>query len=173
MKVNIAGVGLIPRVGLLAPVYGKDLTKDTVKVILGYSSFRVYVAATGVRITKKNIDAIFGADVKKTIATPSTAVVVESVKKTATVKKSSKKEKIEPVIEVEEEQPVEIEQVLEPVTFSDEVENIVESVTFNEETENVSEPTTFSDEENEDVPAEEDVAEEKPVYTNNKKKKRR
>lgn len=171
MKVNIAGVGLIPRVGLLAPVYGKDLTKDTVKVILGYSSFRVYVAATGVRITKKNIDAIFGADVKKTIATPSTAVVVESVKKTATVKKSSKKEKIEPVVEVEEEQPVEIEQVDEPITFSDEVADVVASTASEEVPEDEGFPV--DDIIDEDTPAEDDVVEEKPVYTNNKKKKRR
>ena len=49
MKVNIKGVGLIPRVGLLAPVFGKDLSKDTVSVILKYSSFKVYVAAKASR----------------------------------------------------------------------------------------------------------------------------
>ena len=32
MKVNIAGVGLIPKLGLLAPVYGKDLSKADVSV---------------------------------------------------------------------------------------------------------------------------------------------
>ena len=65
MKVNISGVGLIPKVGLLAPVYGKDLTKDTVAVILGYASFKVYVASTGVQITKKNINEIFGPKAAK------------------------------------------------------------------------------------------------------------
>ena len=82
MKVNISGVGLIPKVGLLAPVYGKDLAKDTVAVILNYASFKVYQASTGIRITKKNIDDIFGGAVKQAAtAIPVTAPAAHTVPK--------------------------------------------------------------------------------------------
>jgi ribosomal protein L12E/L44/L45/RPP1/RPP2 len=81
MKVNISGVGLIPKVGLLAPVYGRDLTKDKIEVILGYKAFKVYVAASGVEITKKNIDELFGTAVKQA-ASPAPAPAPKKEKKT-------------------------------------------------------------------------------------------
>lgn len=158
MKVNISGIGLIPGVGLLAPVYGKDLTKDKVAKILNYASFKVYVAATGVRITKKNIDEIFGGGAKKAVTpptppappAPSAPVVEEKPKKS---KKAPKP--VEPVVEepVVEETPVEIEQVEEPVVLDEVVEAPVVEDTVAEE-----------------APAEEE--DEVPTYTSKKKKRR-
>ncbi len=159
MKVNISGVGLIPKVGLLAPVYGKDLTKDTVAVILNYASFKVYVAATGVRITKKNINEIFGEVVRQAVATPAPT---PAPKKKAT-KKAPKVE--EPVVE---EKPVEIEQVEEPVVL----DAVVEAPAVEEPIEEVPADEGFpvDDIVDEDTPAEEET--EKPVYTSKKKKRR-
>ena len=161
MKVNISGVGLIPKVGLLAPVYGKDLTKDTVAVILNYASFKVYVAATGVRITKKNINEIFGEVVRQAVATPAPTPTPASKKKAT--KKAPKVE--EPVVE---EKPVEIEQVEEPVVL----DAVVEAPAVEEPIEEVPADEGFpvDDIVDEDTPAEEET--EKPVYTSKKKKRR-
>lgn len=168
MKVNISGVGLIPKVGLLAPVYGKDLTKDTVSVILKYASFKVYVAATGIRITKKNIDEIFGTAVKKAAAPIPPAPVAPTPKKTT--KKSPKKV----------EAPVEIEQVAEPVVL----DTVVEAPAIEEPVEAVEVVADTTDAEIEssfveDVESVQDQLdespveeEEKPTYTSKKKKRR-
>lgn len=159
MKVNISGVGLIPKVGLLAPVYGKDLSKDTVSVILKYASFKVYVAATGIRITKKNIDEIFGTVVKQSASTLVTS------KKTVT-KVST---------------PVEIEQVATPVEFNEVVEApaIEETVEATETDEIVADATESEIESSfiEDVASVQEQLDETPVAeksttTHNKKKKR-
>lgn len=165
MKVNISGVGLIPGVGLLAPVYGRDLTKDKVARILNYASFKVYVAATGVRITKKNIDEIFGGGAKKAAApTPPPAPVVEEapVPKKKAAKKAPKV--VEPVVE---ETPVEIEQVEEPVVLDE----VVEAPAVEEPVEEVpaEEAIVDLDDVNE---TETTVEEEVPTYTSKKKKRR-
>lgn len=159
MKVNISGVGLIPKVGLLAPVYGKDLTKDTVAVILNYASFKVYQASTGIRITKKNIDEIFGGAVRQAATPAPTPVAPKKEKKT---KKVTKVE--EPVVE---EKPVEIEQVEEPVVL----DTVVEAPAVEEPIKEVPPDEGFpvDDIVDEDTPAEEET--DKPVYTSKKKKR--
>ena len=166
MKVNISGVGLIPKVGLLAPVYGKDLTKDTVAVILNYASFKVYVAATGVRITKKNINEIFGEVVRQAVATPA-PIPAPAPKKKAT-KKAPKVEAPKVEEPVVEEKPAEIEQVEEPVVL----DAVVEAPAVEEPIEEVPADEGFpvDDIVDEDTPAEEET--EKPVYTSKKKKRR-
>lgn len=166
MKVNISGVGLIPKVGLLAPVYGKDLTKDTIQVILNYASFKVYVAATGVRITKKNINEIFG-EVVKQAAAPATPAPAPAPKK-KTTKKAPKVEAPKVEEPVVDEKPVEIEQVEEPVVL----DAVVEAPAVEEPIEEVPADEGFpvDDIVDEDTPAEEEG--EKPVYTSKKKKRR-
>lgn len=167
MKVNISGVGLIPRVSLLAPVYGKDLTKDTVAVILNYASFKVYQASTGIRITKKNIDEIFGGAVKQaaTVA-PVTAPAAHTVPK-----KTKKAPKVEA--------PVEIEQVAEPavldtVVEAPAIEEPVEAVEVVADTTDAEIASSFVadveavQDQLDEAPAEE---EEKPTYTSKKKKR--
>ena len=168
MKVNISGVGLIPKVGLLAPVYGRDLTKDTVAVILNYASFKVYVAATGIRITKKNINEIFGEAVKQAVVAPTPTPTAPTPKKAT--KKAPKKV----------EAPVEIEQVAEPVVL----DTVVEAPAIEEPLEAVEVVADTTDAEIEssfvedvesvqdqldESPVEED---EKPAYTSKKKKRR-
>ena len=168
MKVNISGVGLIPKVGLLAPVYGKDLTKDTIQVILNYASFKVYVAATGVRITKKNINEIFGEAVKQAAA-PATPIAPAPAPKKKATKKAPKVEAPKVEEPVVEEKPVEIEQVEEPVVL----DAVVEAPAIEEPVEEVPAEEAIVD--LDDVNETEEVAEEeseKPVYTSKKKKRR-
>lgn len=168
MKVNITGVGLIPRVGLLAPVFGKDLSKDTVSVILKYSSFKVYVAATGIRITRKNIDQIFGESVQQSVARPAavnntpSAPVVEKVVAPAEIEKVS-----EPVVlDTPIEAPA-IEETVEPVeVVADTTDAEIES-SFVEDVEAVKDQLDETS-----IETTEEVVEDKPTYTNKKKKRR-
>ncbi len=170
MKVNITGVGLIPRVGLLAPVFGKDLSKDTVSVILKYSSFKVYVAATGIRITRKNINQIFGESVQQSVVRPT---AVNSIPSSPVVEK------------VAAPTPAEIEKVSEPVVL----DTVVEAPAIEEPVEPVEVVADTTDAEIEssfveDVEAvkdqldetvtetTEEAVEEKPTYTSKKKKRR-
>lgn len=159
MKVNIAGVGLIPKLGLLAPVYGKDLSRDDVNKILGYSSFKVYVAQNGMQITKNNIDEVFG--ITKQVAP---TVAAAAPKKKAT-KKAKKVE--EPVVE---EKPVEIEKVEEPVVL----DTVAEAPAIEEPVEAVEAAPVEEAIVDLDTPAEtetvEAATEEKPYYNKKKKK---
>jgi hypothetical protein len=152
MKVNIAGVGLIPKLGLLAPVYGKDLGKDDVNKILSYSSFKVYVAANGAQITRNNIDEVFGA---------TKPVVAEAPKKKAT-KKSTKKaaEPVNVEAPVVEETPAPVVEETPVVEEAD--KKPIEEVPADE-------GFPVDDIVDEDTPAEEET--EKPVYTSKKKKR--
>lgn len=147
MKVNIAGVGLIPKLGLLAPVYGKDLSKDDVNKILSYSSFKVYVASNGAQITRNNIDEVFGV----------TKPVVAEAPKKKTTKKSTKKV-AEPVNVEEKPAPV----VEETSVVEEVVKKPIEEVPADE-------GFPVDDIVDEDTPAEEET--EKPVYTGKKKKR--
>lgn len=183
MKVNISGVGLIPKVGLLAPVYGKDLQKDTVAVILNYASFKVYVAATGVQITKKNIDEIFGVSVKQATK-PTTSVAPKKKKTTKEATTVAKKDvKVEPVPEPSEfeaqftpylTEPEKIEQVEEPVVLDE----VVEAPAIEEPVEAVATDAEITSSFVEDVESvkeqldEAPVVEEEKTYTSKKKKKR-
>jgi hypothetical protein len=146
MKVNIAGVGLIPKLGLLAPVYGKDLSKDDVNKILSYSSFKVYVASNGAQITRNNINEVFG------VTKP---VVAEAPEKKAT-KKSTKKV-AEPVNVEEKPAPV-VEET--PVVEEAVKEEPVVEVTQAEEA-----PVEETVEETENT------TDEKPVFMSKKKKR--
>jgi len=66
MKVNITGKGLIPGINQLAPVYNQELEKPLIRRILNYSNLRVYGANGIGLITKRNIDAVFDADIRPT-----------------------------------------------------------------------------------------------------------
>lgn len=154
MKVNIAGVGLIPKLGLLAPVYGKDLSKDDVNKILSYSSFKVYVAANGAQITKNNIDEVFG------ITKP---VAAEAPKK-KTTKKSTKK--VAEPVKVEEKPAPIVEETPAPVV---EETPVVEEVVKEEPVVEVAQAEEAPVEET--VEETEDTTDEKPVYTGKKKKR--
>ena len=173
MKVNISGVGLIPKIGLLAPIYGKDLTRDDVANLLNYSSFRIYVAATGIKITKANIDEVFGITLPT--AAPKKKTTKKPVKKTTTPKSTKEPEKKEAPIfnqgipeytgELSQYSSygiggMPIEQVDEPVVLNE----VVEAPAIDEPVKEVPVNEVTS---NDTV----DVVEEKPTYTGKKKKR--
>jgi hypothetical protein len=161
MKVNISGVGLIPRVGLLAPVYGKDLTKNIIEQVLKYKSFKVYVASTGAQITLKNIDELY---------TEGFVACSVNTAKINNIQKASKKIN-KPTISTGIEEPAEEAPNVEE-TVVDTVPEVLPEIT-EKNINDVKEatPVAVESEADEDNTVVEET-EEKPVHTNNKKKKR-
>jgi len=162
MKVNISGVGLIPRIGLLAPVYGKDLTKNIIEHVLKYKSFKVYVASTGAQITLKNIDELYTEGF--------VAVRRVNTAKINNIQKAAKKI-TKPTISTGLEEPAEEAPNVEE-TVVDTVPEVLPEIT-EKNINDVKEatPVAVESEADEDNTVVEET-EEKPVHTNNKKKKR-
>lgn len=139
MKVNINGSGLIPNIGLIPPVYNKDLDKSIVKKIIGCPTFQVYVAATGIRITNENIDEVFSGPV---VPKPVSVEVLEPVE---TIEDISRE--VNPLSD-----PDVKESVVEETPVVETVEETTDDATYEELPEITEDPET---EEKENVPVEE------------------
>lgn len=120
MKVNVTGKGLIPSLGVLAPMYRVDMTEKEVVRLLNFKNFRVYDSSTGGLITKKNLSTV--------LASYETDDIVE-----------------EAIIEttIEEEVGV-IEQVAEPIMMTEE---LISEETTDDIVEEVMVETTIEEEE--------------------------
>ena len=162
MKVNISGVGLIPRVGLLAPVYGKDLPKNIIEQVLKYKSFKVYVASTGAQITLKNIDELYTEGF--------VAVCRVNTAKINSVQNAAKKI-AKPIISTGLEEPAEETPNVEE-TVVDTVPEVLPEITEKniDDVKEASYATVESEADEDNTVVEE--TEEKHAHTNNKKKKR-
>ena len=134
MKVNITGRGIIPGLGVIPPIYNKEMSIPAISRLLNFPNFSVFDAATGIRFTKKNIK-----NVAMNAQSPYTGVDVDPPKT------PNKQTRVTPVVEKAPESPV-IEE--EPVVEAEEVTD-------------VSEPgETHVVEETPDVVSDEEVAEE-------------
>ena len=134
MKVNITGRGIIPGLGVIPPIYNKEMSIPAISRLLNFPNFSVFDATTGIRFTKKNIK-----NVAMNTQSPYTGVDVDPPKT------PDKQTKVTPVVEKAPEPPV-IEE--EPVVESEEVTAVSEP----EETHVVEETT--------DVVPDEEVTEE-------------
>lgn len=122
MKVNVTGKGLIPSLGVLAPMYRVDMTEKEVSRLLNFKNFRVYDSSTGGLITKKNLSTI--------LASYETDDIVE-----------------EAIIETTIEEEVDaIEQVAEPIIMTEE---LISEETTDDIVEEVMVETTIEEEEEE------------------------
>ena len=134
MKVNITGRGIIPGLGVIPPIYNKEMSIPAISRLLNFPNFSVFDAATGIRFTKKNIK-----NVAMNAQSPYTGVDVDPPKT------PNKQTRVTPVVEKAPEPPV-IEE--EP---TDEVEEV--TVVSEPEETHVTEETT-------DVVPDEEVTEE-------------
>lgn len=181
MRVNIGGRGSIPGLGVLAPAYGIEMDKASVRRMFNFKQFRVYQTSTGLIITPSNIDAMFASN--NTVAVTVKPVAKNEPKPVAPVVKET------PVAEVvEESAPVVEETVYEAIEVPvDEVATLVsesnddtteEAVEEAEEIVETNEPVEFVDEvedevENEEAPTANTTAENNNQFRPNNKKKRR
>lgn len=106
MKVNILGSGIIPYVGVLAPMRDVELGEKEIRGLMNFKNLRVYDKESGYLICKRNVDQFLNK---------------KNDQKTETVvpKKIEKVEPIKPVVEpipvVEEFKPKLAVVVDEPV----------------------------------------------------------
>lgn len=112
MKVNITGRGIIPGLGVIPPIYNKEMSIPAISRLLNFPNFSVFDATTGIRFTKKNIK-----NVAMNTQSPYTGVDVDSPKT------PNKQTRVTPVVEKAPEPPV-IEE--EPVDESEEVTAVSE-----------------------------------------------
>ena len=140
MKVNITGRGIIPGLGVIPPIYNKEMSIPAISRLLNFPNFSVFDATTGIRFTKKNIK-----NVAMNTQTPYTGVDVDPPKT------PNKQTRVTPVVEkapeppiIEEEPTDEVEEVTavsepEETTEVTSVEETVDTTDEVEETETVDE----------------------------------
>ena len=158
MKVNITGKGIIPGLGVIPPIYNKEMSIPAISRLLNFPNFSVFDATTGIRFTKKNIK-----NVAMNTQSPYTGVDVDPPKT------PNKQTRVTPVVEKAPEPPV-IEE--EPTDESEEVTAVSEpeettEVTSVEETVD----TTDEVEETETVDEEPSQQQSSNTYNNYNRKK--
>lgn len=186
MKVNISGKGIIPGLGILAPVYARDMQKSDVRRLLNFPKFSCYVTATGTFITKKNIDKLFNEAPKTTATKMTTTPAPKPVEKPVVVEQAiPDPTPVAPVEEVAD--PVELDVPAEGTVVEDIVDLDVVSEpedVVDETIDEVVEETTDEDVEDDDVDDTEESTDETSntqnstntngqQYHNRNKKKRR
>lgn len=174
MKVNILGKGIIPGIGTLAPKYDVELSENEVKRLLNYSQFRLGDVATGLLITKANVDTFFKPsmvtelpkvkpiEVPKKVDEKKIQKTVEKKEEPVVVEEPVKEVYENPVIEIEEVSPIEItppETVVEVTAVSERIGNVEDII-----------PETTSDE---PISVEVVNEEAEETHTFSKKRKRR
>ena len=176
MRVNIGGRGSIPGLGVLAPAYGVEMDKSSVRRMFNFKQFRVYQTSTGLLITPSNIDAMFASN--NTVAVTVKPAAKNEPKQVAPVVKET------PVAEVVEESAPVVEEVPETIEVPvDEVATLVSESNNDDTTEEAeeivetNEPVEFVEEsedevENEEVPTNTTTENNNQFRPNNKKKKR-
>lgn len=80
MKINIAGKGMIPGMGVLPPVYNVEKSESDIRRLLNFRNIRVYNSDNGLLINKKNVDSFFkvSEDKTETVVTTEENVIVET-----------------------------------------------------------------------------------------------
>jgi len=127
MKVNISGRGIIPGMGVIPPVYGREMSEKQVARLLNFESFKVYETETGLIITKKNISSMFKRQSTTVVIPPASKDVMEPTKTTT--------------------QPMVEEMTTEDVNFS----NLPEITNDDVTTEDLVCETVSTDETNEEI----------------------
>ena len=70
MKINVAGRGVVPGIGTLAPIYNHEMDEAGVRRLMNFPTFRVYDSKSGILITRRNIDSVIESHKKVTVDTP-------------------------------------------------------------------------------------------------------
>lgn len=128
MKVNVTGKGLIPSLGVLAPMYRVDMTENEVARLLNFKNFRVYDSSTGGLITKKNLSTVLASY-------ETDDIVEEAIIETTIEEEVGAIEQVaEPIIMTEElisEETTDdiVEEVMVETTIEEEVTDTVEEIT--------------------------------------------
>lgn len=146
MKVNILGRGMIPFVGVLAPIRDVELSEKQIRSLMNFKTLRVYDKESGYLISKTTVNDFFNKKaqpVVKPIVTKPEPPKVEPVPVVEPVKEEVIEE---PKLAIVTEEPVQIEEET-IATVEDTVDEVVEESADNtveddtEKTEDKSEYT--------------------------------
>ena len=153
MKVNITGRGIIPGLGVIPPIYNKEMSIPAISRLLNFPNFSVFDATTGIRFTKKNIKNVAmnaqspyaGIDVdppktpnKQTRVTP----VVEKAPEPPVIEEAPTDEAEEVTVVSEPEETHVVEETPDVVSDEEVTEEVVDTTDEVEETETVDEEPT-------------------------------
>lgn len=153
MKVNITGRGIIPGLGVIPPIYNKEMSIPAISRLLNFPNFSVFDAATGIRFTKKNIKNVAmntqspyaGVDVdppktpnKQTRVTP----VVEKAPEPPVIEEEPTDEVEEVTVVSEPEETHVVEETTNVVPDKEVTEEVVDTTDEVEETETVDEESS-------------------------------
>jgi hypothetical protein len=152
MKVNILGSGIIPYVGVLAPMRDVELGEKEIRGLVNFKNLRVYDKESGYLICKRNVDQFFNK---------------KNDQKTETVV-PKKIEKVEPIPVVETFKPRLAVVVDEPVNVETPVvEDEVIATVDDEGIGDIDDPA----EEDVETTSDEESTEDKPYNFKKKNKK--
>lgn len=141
MKVNITGRGIIPGLGVIPPIYNKEMSIPAISRLLNFPNFSVFDATTGIRFTKKNIK-----NVAMNTQSPYTGVDVDPPKT------PNKQTRVTPAVEkapeppVIEEEPTDEAEEVTAVSEPEETHVVEETTEVTSDTETVEETVDTTDE---------------------------
>lgn len=70
MKVNILGRGMIPFVGVLAPIRDVELSEAQIRSLMNFKTLRVYDKESGYLISKTTVNDFFNKKIKQPVVKP-------------------------------------------------------------------------------------------------------
>ena len=85
MKVNILGSGIIPYVGVLAPMRDVELGEKEIRGLMNFKNLRVYDKESGYLICKRNVDQFFSKSDDTKLRSRVETLEKETVKKTENI----------------------------------------------------------------------------------------
>lgn len=132
MKVDILGRGIIPGLGVLAPIFNKDLTETELDKILKQSALKIYISGSKVPVIRRNLhQLIMMGDGKSNVDIPA-------------VKPIKPEEKVTPIAEPVKEEPAAVEPVAEEAPAVEETveAGVEEEVTETEEAVTTEQPVS-------------------------------
>jgi hypothetical protein len=154
MKVNILGRGMIPFVGVLAPIRDVELNEKQIRSLMNFKTLRVYDTESGYLISKTTVNDFFNKKAQPVVKPIVTKPEPPKVEPTPVVEPVKEEVIEEPKFAIVTEEPVQVEEET-IATVEDIVDEVVEE----------SVDDTVEDDA--------DKTEEKSEYTFKKKNKKR
>lgn len=125
MKVNILGRGMIPFVGVLAPIRDVELSEKQIRSLMNFKTLRVYDKESGYLISKTTVNDFFNKKAQPVVKPIVTKPEPPKVEPTPVVEPVKEEVIEEPKLAIVTEEPVQVEEET-IATIEDTVDEVVE-----------------------------------------------
>lgn len=125
MKVNILGRGMIPFVGVLAPIRDVELSEKQIRSLMNFKTLRVYDKESGYLISKTTVNDFFNKKAQPVVKPIVTKPEPPKVEPTPVVEPVKEEVIEEPKLAIVTEEPVQVEEET-IATVEDVVDEVVE-----------------------------------------------